>query len=179
MKCKETYAELLRKPEWQKKRLEIMQRDDFTCQYCGSKERELQVHHRVYHNGAKPWEYDNSELITLCDQCHEVETDVKNQHYDVYKNICTLSREVGLSEQFIESLLSRVLSVVALLSHKEEDYGLFGGEEEMLKNTLYGTQLINDAKIIFSSRIKLNEREKKDLEMYCEPLYNIYKKNTL
>ena len=110
MKYKETYAELLRKPEWQKKRLEIMQRDDFTCQYCGCKERELQVHHRVYHKGAKPWEYDNRELITLCDRCHEVETDVKNQLYDDFKHICDLSREIGLSELFIEQLFSIVSS---------------------------------------------------------------------
>ena len=74
---KESYAEMLRSPLWQKKRLEIMQRDDFTCQHCGCKERELQVHHRVYHKGAKPWEYDDSELITLCDRCHDAEIGVR------------------------------------------------------------------------------------------------------
>ena len=31
------YSEQLKSPKWQKKRLEIMQRDKFTCQLCGDK----------------------------------------------------------------------------------------------------------------------------------------------
>ena len=175
MEKKKTYSELLRSPKWQKKRLEIMQRDDFTCQYCGSEDKELQVHHRVYRNGAKPWEYDNSELITLCSHCHEIETEEKSQHYETFKEICKLGRQVGLSEQFIDSLLCNVLSSIALLTDNE-DYGIYGLEEDLLKNTLYGTQILNDAKVLFSNGIKLNESEEKDLEKYCGELYNVYKK---
>jgi 5-methylcytosine-specific restriction endonuclease McrA len=32
---KKTYSELLKSPKWQKKRLEIMSRDKFTCKKCG------------------------------------------------------------------------------------------------------------------------------------------------
>ena len=110
MKNKKTYSELLRSPLWQKKRLKIMERDDFTCQHCGCKERELQVHHRIYHRGAKPWEYDDSELITLCNQCHEAETEAKNQHYLDFMYICNLSRKIGLSELFLEQLFFVVIS---------------------------------------------------------------------
>ena len=110
MENKKTYLELLRSPLWQKKRLKILERDNFTCQHCGCKERELQVHHRVYHKGAKPWEYDDSELITLCNQCHEVETEVKSQHYLDFLHICNLSRKIGLSELFIEQLFAAVVS---------------------------------------------------------------------
>lgn len=70
MQKKQTYAELLKDPRWQKKRLEIMQRDNFTCQYCGATNNELHVHHKYYLCGRMPWEYSNSSLITLCDNCH-------------------------------------------------------------------------------------------------------------
>ena len=175
MEKKKTYSELLRSPLWQKKRLEIMQRDDFACQHCGSEDNELQVHHLVYHKGAKPWEYDNSELITLCSHCHEMETEAKSQHYETFKEICKLGREVGLSEQFIDTLFCRVLSAIALLTNNE-DYGIYGGEEDLLKNTLYGTQVLNDAKVLFSNGIKLSKEEENNLLMYCPNLYDIYKK---
>src|SRR5665647_714409 len=68
------YAELLRDPRWQKKRLEIMQRDEFTCQCCFDSESTLNVHHCHYEKGKLPWEYDGMALITLCESCHEQET---------------------------------------------------------------------------------------------------------
>lgn len=66
-----TYAEKLRHPNWQKKRLEIMELDRFRCRHCESKDISLNVHHLYYINGAEPWEYDNNALITLCEICHE------------------------------------------------------------------------------------------------------------
>lgn len=59
-------------PRWQKRRLEIMQMDDFTCQHCGDKESTLNVHHRAYRKGADVWDYSSTELVTLCAHCHEV-----------------------------------------------------------------------------------------------------------
>lgn len=70
MEEKKNYAELLKDPRWQMKRLEILQRDNFTCQHCGRKDKELHVHHTKYKRRAKPWEYDNKYLITLCKKCH-------------------------------------------------------------------------------------------------------------
>lgn len=65
------YSDKLKDPRWQKKRLEIMQRDDFTCQFCGDNESTLHVHHYKYKGD--PWEVDNKYLITLCSDCHEQE----------------------------------------------------------------------------------------------------------
>lgn len=65
-----TYWEKLKDPRWQKKRLEIMQRDDFSCQVCSSKDNTLNVHHRIYRKGKSPWEYEESDLVTLCEKCH-------------------------------------------------------------------------------------------------------------
>lgn len=64
------YSELLRDPRWQKKRLEIMQRDNFRCLQCGSKVKTLNVHHQYYVKGRSPWEYGNDSLLTLCEDCH-------------------------------------------------------------------------------------------------------------
>ena len=173
---KESYAEMLRNPLWQKKRLEIMQRDDFTCQHCGSKERELQVHHRIYHKGSKPWEYEDKELITLCSQCHEAETDAKANHYEIFKEICDLAREIGLSEQFIDSILNNMLSAIAFISNKSDEYGFCGIEEETLKNVLFGTQILNDAKILFRSGINLSKEEETQVKSCCGDIYDIYEK---
>lgn len=71
-----SYSELLRDPRWQRKRLEIMARDEFSCRYCQDGESTLNVHHLCYLKGADPWDYQDGELLTLCEQCH------KNWHHD-------------------------------------------------------------------------------------------------
>ena len=65
-----TYKEQLQHPLWQKKRLEIMQRDNFSCRQCGDNQNVLNVHHKKYISGNKPWEYPDEDLITLCETCH-------------------------------------------------------------------------------------------------------------
>lgn len=57
-------------PRWQKKRLEIMSRDNFTCVACGSKDKTLHVHHEIYKG--ELWECPDKELQTLCVDCHEL-----------------------------------------------------------------------------------------------------------
>lgn len=70
----ETYAQMLAHPNWQKRRLEIMHRDGFVCRLCKDGETTLNVHHQFYLKRAKPWEYDDTQLITLCAPCHEKTT---------------------------------------------------------------------------------------------------------
>jgi ribosomal protein S27AE len=67
-----SYKEKLKDPRWQKKRLEILQRDQWVCKRCGNDKLMLQVHHRYYCNGSDPWEYPNDALLTLCRDCHEI-----------------------------------------------------------------------------------------------------------
>jgi len=64
------YKDQIKSPKWQKRRLEILKRDEFTCQECGNKDQTLHVHHKHYNKGAKIWEYEGWELTTLCDDCH-------------------------------------------------------------------------------------------------------------
>lgn len=69
------YTELFKDPRWQKMRLKILERDEFHCQICGDGESTLHVHHRYYESGCKPWEYEESALVTLCEECHQSETE--------------------------------------------------------------------------------------------------------
>lgn len=64
------YSDLLRDPRWQRKRLEVLNRDNFTCIICGDDKNELQIHH-LYYDGRNPWEYELDALETLCRKCHE------------------------------------------------------------------------------------------------------------
>lgn len=68
--AKTTYKNLLNKPQWQKRRLQILERDKWTCQCCGDTETELQVHHKMYEKGKMPWEYNDDVLVSICSHCH-------------------------------------------------------------------------------------------------------------
>ncbi len=78
------YKEKLLDPRWQKKRLEILSRDEFTCQSCLDKTKTLHVHHVDYLPKTEPWEYDNAYLITLCEDCHK---DIKDYRPQLESNI--------------------------------------------------------------------------------------------
>ena len=65
-----TYAEKLNSPKWQRKRLEIMQRDGFKCRICKDDKSTLNVHHLYYIKDKELYDYDNETLVTLCKDCH-------------------------------------------------------------------------------------------------------------
>jgi hypothetical protein len=66
-----TYREQLQHPNWQRKRLEILELANFTCEHCGARDLMLHVHHTYYEKGHAPWEYPDLSLVALCDTCHE------------------------------------------------------------------------------------------------------------
>lgn len=69
-----TYSTKLQNPKWQRKRLEVLNRDGFACKLCSDTETQLDVHHLKY--TGKPWDALLDDLITLCRHCHEaVESD--------------------------------------------------------------------------------------------------------
>lgn len=71
------YSEKLKDPRWQRRRLEIMERDGWTCQSCGATDKTLAVHHRRYHRGLEPWDYPPESLVTVCEDCHEQERELR------------------------------------------------------------------------------------------------------
>lgn len=64
------YLEKLKDPRWQRKRLEIFQRDNWTCRSCSTTVKTLHVHHLFYFKDKEPWEINDGFLITLCEDCH-------------------------------------------------------------------------------------------------------------
>ena len=70
---KKTYSEKLKDPRWQKKRLEVLERDAWTCIKCQDSTTTLHVHHLRYKQGENPWDCDGFDLIALCESCHEDE----------------------------------------------------------------------------------------------------------
>jgi hypothetical protein len=67
------YSEKLKDPRWQKLRLKVFERDDWTCQLCFDKESQLKVHHKYYLQGKEPWDYPLEAFTTLCEKCHTEE----------------------------------------------------------------------------------------------------------
>lgn len=103
--AKRTYSEKLKDPRWQKKRLEILERDSWACVYCGDTKSTLHVHHEIY-EGRNPWDTPGYCLSTLCEECHEVEhltfTPLEKQLLDTVRN-----RDRGNSEMI--KILNKVV----------------------------------------------------------------------
>lgn len=69
----QSYFDKLNDPRWQRKRLKIMERDDFKCTQCGDATTKLNVHHEYYISLRDPWSYPDAALVTLCEPCHKLE----------------------------------------------------------------------------------------------------------
>lgn len=68
------YRQKLLDPRWQKKRLVILERDNFRCAICSDHEKTLHVHHKRY-SSTEPWDIPDYCLVTLCADCHSEETE--------------------------------------------------------------------------------------------------------
>ena len=59
--------------QWAAFREKVVNLDGAMCVECGRTRSDgvvLQVHHRQYIRGRKPWEYDYADCETLCKGCH-------------------------------------------------------------------------------------------------------------
>ena len=56
------YGDLLRDIRWQKRRLYMLEKRGWCCEYCCSVTETINVHHRKYRPGLMPWEYEDEEL---------------------------------------------------------------------------------------------------------------------
>lgn len=85
MATQTTYQKKLLDPRWQKKRLKILERDDWTCQRCGDSTSFLHVHHLSY--GKEPWDVSNDLLVTLCENCHYIVEQLQSEGNEIEKII--------------------------------------------------------------------------------------------
>lgn len=102
-----SYFEKLKDPRWQRKRLEILQRDNWTCCQCGATSKTLHVHHTHYRKGADPWDYGGEFLKSLCEDCHSEVTELTDH----------LSMRIGILPVDVLEVLIEILDDVDLDSH--------------------------------------------------------------
>lgn len=141
-----SYSEILTNPNWQKKRLDILSRDSFTCLLCSDKDSTLHVHHKEYLPGRKPWEYDNDNFLTLCKYCHAVTEKVKafsdsvmaiSKRYDpaieAYVLLTVVNTFVGI-ELYIFSYSTKYDELNIVISFAESDISDFNKLINQAKN---------------------------------------------
>jgi hypothetical protein len=97
-----SYSEKLRLPAWQRKRLDIFQRDKFTCQLCQDTKTELQIHHKAYQKDREPWDYEDYYLTTLCKYCHAIVTELKINLFDQTPQVIKIGQGAMLQVFFID-----------------------------------------------------------------------------
>jgi hypothetical protein len=115
--AKETsYYELLKDPRWQRKRLEIMKLNNFSCEVCGDEEKTLNIHHSYYEKGLKPWDYPEQSLHCLCEDCHKKAQDIKTLinrqlgQIDLTENEIVLGYLLGLQMSDVPMIVAEVFS---------------------------------------------------------------------
>jgi len=113
------YKLQLQTQEWKLKRYSILQRDNFKCKKCGSKEK-LHVHHKLYEKGLMAWEAQNKNLITLCSLCHEAEHE-KRHISTFFKN---KSNSIKKTKQ--EKISDRIKREMQKLRKQQQRYNNFG-----------------------------------------------------
>lgn len=106
-----SYYDLLKDYRWIDKREEILQRDNYRCVPCSKKAddlpaigKQLHVHHLIYKKECNPWDYDNKDLITFCDECHKFITNKIVSCNEIIRRLCI---DDDISEQ-LEYLLTAV-----------------------------------------------------------------------
>lgn len=109
-----TYADLLKDPRWQRRRLQVFNRADFTCELCGDTTTELQVHHLRYVQGRMPWEYPLADLCCLCRPCHEAQPRTSRELERVgdilprvLANAAAVARRIGRHSRQWQAILDR------------------------------------------------------------------------
>lgn len=108
------YSEKLKDPRWQKKRLEILERDEWNCQICHDSESTLVVHHRRYLPGVEPWDYTDALLVTLCEDCHESE---RVERYGNEQDLISILK-LHFFAKDIQALATGFLQIDLLHSHE-------------------------------------------------------------
>lgn len=117
-----TYSDKLRDPRWQKKRLKIFERDNWTCVSCMRSDLSLQVHHLLYLPGRDPWEYEDHLLVTYCEFCHNTEHLIGGQINDILLELIKKNR------LYIKPL-SQLCTLIEKVPEYQEQFRVFVNEK--------------------------------------------------
>lgn len=107
------YTEKLADPRWQKLRLEIFDRDNWTCQCCGNTKVQLEIHHTDYWPGKQPWEHPGDMLITVCHKCHGQE----QVRFQYEKDLIKAIRAGGFHAMEVSALAQMIFGIEKFRKH--------------------------------------------------------------
>jgi len=170
MAKKQDYSKLLKDPRWIKKRNEILTRDSNTCQFCGANDRYMHVHHKNYQQGKMPWEYEDNELITICDKCHEYVTEDSRDLYENFLYVRNMMRKFGFSDSVLNSILHNVGELFEDNFEYEPIY--FNDIIHLVDYSVCGIQYYDDFRILAKLGILHENLISKDLPFF----YDDYKR---
>lgn len=107
------YWQKLLDVRWQRKRLEIFNRDNFACRNCGlgGGGITLHVHHFLYRKNTEPWDYPNHELWTMCAECHKNEEEDREAFLSLMSTLPAFT--IGSLGHAIQILIGNDVSVWA------------------------------------------------------------------
>ena len=74
--------------EYEELREQVLRRDSWRCQFCGSMTN-LEVHHQIFRSHSGPDQEEN--LMTLCNECHSAE----HRRYIIFQSARRSRRYLG------------------------------------------------------------------------------------
>jgi hypothetical protein len=175
-----TYAQKLKDPRWQRRRLEVLEAAKWKCQRCDSSDKTLHVHHNFYRSKTEPWEYPSHALSALCEQCHELAEKDRRELiaciesiYEVDQPTVNLHAAIGLIKGLrMFNALGKDPAHDEQLTYREQAWGfarVFGGDERDLLPQIEKTNGLIDRSHVrdlwidqlarYGERIKLNQKQ--------------------
>jgi len=144
---KKSYYELLRDPRWQRKRLEIMGRDNFTCTCCEEKDKQLHVHHFHYIRGREPWDYPDNLLITLCEECHK---EYEKRSMNIGDTLVEQLACAGLTGDDIMDIYISIYHIINCERHKHRSLSI----GDLIANIILDKEAMEVAMLAVKSHMK-------------------------
>lgn len=134
--------------------MEIFSRDEWACKKCGDAQSTLHVHHNYYRRGLDPWEYPPEALVTLCESCHELETELAKTRNLLERLAPTQLNEPDLEEQYVPSRAEL---------ESEEAVEQFQNEERLREERELEDQDLNyNLNVLYLIHLERLERDKEE-----------------
>ncbi len=158
------YKEQYLDPRWQRKRLEILNRDNFTCRGCKSTSKTLNVHHLYYIKDRDVWDYLDSCYETVCNDCHKdihlnTENDLSGNRAMVILDLISEYTSPTIQGKYTKLFLEIIRSCHTLVSFGDEkivilkeDYGF--SAYDLLEEALCNGIKFRDFQFFVNHKIK-------------------------
>ena len=120
------YADKLRDPRWQKRRLQVLEAANFRCEDCRRGDLPLEVHHCAYPAGKMPWQCPPELLMAVCESCHDSRQRLENALREDMGKICRFMTQKEIeSEAFrlVREMADRQTARMAAAFGGENDEG--------------------------------------------------------